>query len=835
MARLGIFTVEDLAARSGVPEATVRTVIRRNPTLVREVGIKLTDIPGGQRIRYQVDPEHEVELRDKLENIRAGLLPADDPEIGLLPAALAADPLWLPLSVSAAEAVLLDELPSAPVDKRPALLRAADEYTEHARRVRDSADDAESTVPYLVAHLDLIDFIRTLADAEARELPGRQLAHGRLMAQWQYLPWGVLEPRAYEKVLARVYGLVEESAIQEIAAMPIDVVYSDRHGVPSRLDQALNLVTALYSKIHVARIRAGRLNTANHVHEWTAQPRLCVLAFDRASMEEQDPAIIIPAVAQKMGPMDRLIVAAEEMDAHVYRQAVTHGATFIYLDTDGAVYYALRQEIDRACERSVAEARRSGFEGGRLEHPEWQVRKADLGQLTLLDEGEFGRIFRAGGFYLPGDPRHLVYREFINERAEQARCARATVAFRAGLSAAERVELDYYSIWPRALVEDASGAVCGLLMPLIPEEYFCRQVDPDSGQIISKPREMSWLIARAAQRAAAQIDIPEVDPTDRLILLAQLVYAIGRLHKYGWVFGDLSFKSAVFALDPPRLMLLDCDGAAAIADATRKQSSTPCWDPPECPIKPLSGQHRQQELQDEVTDSYKLGLAILRCLTPGKGASTARSVSRFDGELDAEGIDLVDRALSANRDRRPTAKEMYGYLYRIVSTRIGLPEVVLARLVTPYRLRGQDVRIEWQIEKAANVTISAGDSFILQVDLATHPKGCVFRPDESGPVSIEVRNRFGTVSVDLGEVTLYELPSFYVDMDFLPRPKVPTLEAFSLEPMMAALAAAPRVGVGFPEMPSLGTLDLIESLIPDIPSTVTGGILKTRSLARRTS
>ena len=64
-----------------------------------------------------------------------------------------------------------------------------------------------------------------------------------------------------------MYGLVEESAIQEIAAMPIDVVYSDGTELLSRLDQALNLVTALYNKIHVARIRAGWLNTANHVHD----------------------------------------------------------------------------------------------------------------------------------------------------------------------------------------------------------------------------------------------------------------------------------------------------------------------------------------------------------------------------------------------------------------------------------------------------------------------------------------------------------------------------------------------------------------------------------------
>jgi hypothetical protein len=363
MARLGVFTVEDLAARSGVPEATVRTVIRRNPTLVREVGIKRTGRRGGQRIRYQVDPEHEVELRDTLENIRSGLLPADDTEISPLPASLAADPLWLPLSVSAAEAVLIDELPSASVDKHPALLRAADEYIQHARQVRDSADDTESTVPYLVAHLDLLDFIRTLADAETREFPGRPLAYDALMAQWRYLPWGVLEPGAYEKVLARAYGLVEEPATQEVAAMPIDVVYSDRHGIPSRLNQALNLVRALYSKVHVAGIPVGWPDAADHIHGSTAQPRLCVLAFDRASIEDQDPALIIPAVAQKMGPIDGLIVAAEKMHAHMYRQAVTHGATFIYLDAGDAAYYALRQEINRASERFIAEALRSGLEG----------------------------------------------------------------------------------------------------------------------------------------------------------------------------------------------------------------------------------------------------------------------------------------------------------------------------------------------------------------------------------------------------------------------------------------------------------------------------------------
>src|SRR5258706_8023443 len=197
-------------------------------------------------------------------------------------------------------------------------------------------------------------------------------------------------------------------------------------------------------------------------------------------------------------------------------------------------------------------------------------------------------------------------------------------------------------------------------------------------------------------------------------------------------------------------MLSDCDGAAALADTARKQSSTPYWDPPECPIAPPLGQRPQQDLQDTLTDTYKLGLVILRCLTPGKGAATSRSVDRLTGELDAAGVSLVTRALSANRTARPTARELYDYLYRVTSPRIAVPEVVFARLATPFRVRGQDVRIEWQINNAASVMISVGSTLRLQASLQRHPGGYVFRADQSGPVSIEVRNRFGTGQADLG-------------------------------------------------------------------------------------
>lgn len=301
------------------------------------------------------------------------------------------------------------------------------------------------------------------------------------------------------------------------------------------------------------------------------------------------------------------------------------------------------------------------------------VRKASLGKLTFLAEGRFGGVFRAERFRLRGDGAALAYKEFTTDRTEQVKAA---VAFRRGLSPADRGELDQYCSWPRALVEDASGKVCGFLMPLVPAAFCGRQADPDSGGVVSRPRALSWLIASAAQRSAARVDLPEAGATERLILLAQLVYAIARLHSHGWVYGDLSFARAVFALDPPRMMLLGCDGAAALADPGRKQPSTPGWDPPECPIEPPPGDRRLQERQDTVTDTYKLGLAVLRFLVPGPAGASSGSVSLLPGELDPVGADLVTRALSADRGQRPTAKDLYGYLHRVVACRMATREPV---------------------------------------------------------------------------------------------------------------------------------------------------------------
>ncbi len=439
------------------------------------------------------------------------------------------------------------------------------------------------------------------------------------------------------------------------------------------------------------------------------------------------------------------------------------------------------------------------------------VKKTDLGTLEPLGKGGYGEVFRVGGKPLPGDNTPLAYKEFTMDFDAQRRSARAAVTFRDSLSQADRDDLDQCTVWPRELVLGSGGEISGLLMRLIPDDYRCELLDSTTGKKATKVRDMQWLGATRAQRDAAEIDLRDIEPLERLILLGKLVYAVGRLHKHGWVFGDLSFKNAAFALDPPRTMLLDCDGAASLKDPNRKQASTPYWDPPECPSFVPAGQRRQQDQQDDVTDVYKLGLAILRCLTPGKGVTSTRNPGRLTDQLNAKGIALAKRALAANRADRPTAKELYAYFYEVVSPQVHPPEVRYARLVTPLCARGMDARVEWQFRNAEELTLTVGNADPQTVDLSRHPDGYVIEKPESGPVFIELTNKFGTLRIDLGEITLYDPPKFTpLDFGTLPRPTVPRLDTFTLEHMRPVLQAVPTVIVPeVPTVPSLPTADLI--------------------------
>jgi serine/threonine protein kinase len=277
-------------------------------------------------------------------------------------------------------------------------------------------------------------------------------------------------------------------------------------------------------------------------------------------------------------------------------------------------------------------------------------------------------------------------------------------------------------------------------------------------------------------RDEAEVDLPEVSQNDRLFLMAQLVYAIAWLHNQGWVYGDLSYKNVVFALgDAPRIMLLDCDGAAPLGDLARKQAHSLFWKPPE-----------SESQQDKMTDVYKLGLAIVRYLKPaGKRAkaSQAYEAQRIADILDGDGVSLLEMVLRSDPAKRPTAKELYMYLRQFTEPRMTPPRVVRAELAMPLVMRDSDAKIFWEIENAETVLIRIGENHQVGIKWADNRDSCVFRAVYSGPVSVVASNPYGEFTHHVGDLMLYELPSFSVTIGNLPRPTVPPVEAFSLEPL----------------------------------------------------
>ena len=189
-------------------------------------------------------------------------------------------------------------------------------------------------------------------------------------------------------------------------------------------------------------------------------------------------------------------------------------------------------------------------------------------------------------------------------------------------------------------------------------------------------------------------------------------------------------------------------------DTGRRQSSTPYWDPPECPINPAPGQRRQQDLQDTVTDVYKLGLAILRCLTPGKGASTARSREPARPRARRPGPGWSPGRCPRTAPSRPTAKELYAYLYSVAAPRIAAPEITMARLVDsrPAARPGRPDRVADQRRRPGHYL---GRSELHSPGGPGRASSWLHLPGgrESGPVRLEAGNRFGSVTVDLGEIT----------------------------------------------------------------------------------
>jgi hypothetical protein len=270
-------------------------------------------------------------------------------------------------------------------------------------------------------------------------------------------------------------------------------------------------------------------------------------------------------------------------------------------------------------------------------------------QLVLsgkLGAGSQGAIYRAQpnpAFELSFP---LIYKEFSATTVVAGMSLELLARFRADLDDKDRAVLDLRTVWPAAVVEK-NGRVCGYVMQEIPDT-FMQTIRTTSGTE-PIPREIQHLFVADALARKNIGEIPE--STERLALAREAAFVLGFLHKRELIFGDLSYKNAVYALRPkPMVMLLDCDAVRRRGQGSAvPQLNSPGWGAPE------------KGPQTIESDRYKLGLFILRCLTPGVNAQN-RDPEKATAVLDHEGMGLLRRAVGDDPAARPSGKQWVEYL-----------------------------------------------------------------------------------------------------------------------------------------------------------------------------
>jgi hypothetical protein len=427
----------------------------------------------------------------------------------------------------------------------------------------------------------------------------------------------------------------------------------------------------------------------------------------------------------------------------------------------------------------------------------------------FLKDGQFGNVYKTR-YTMRFDSTALAYKEYKAIPPGQGRpglTAKNAVVLRDSLPRNGLDILDRYFAWPREVVmDDATSEICGFLMPLADKDFYWKK-----GRVKGQLRTLDWLAAPEPfwQVNGVAEEMATMTATDRLFLMTQLTGAVSWLHRRRWVFGDLSFTNVAFdlpsGLRPPRLMIFDCDDAAALVDQQRaSQPHSPYWAPPEC-------ESGQQQQQDHETDVYKLGLAIVRCLKPESGAIYTKDVGRLTGILDTDGIALLTRALSLNRSERPSAEELSRYLDGVTRRLMVPPSISNAELVTPLVMRGGDAQIIWRIEGAQEIRVFVGDNranLVRRGKPTDYPDGCAFPVTLPGQVTVVADNRYGPTVRIIGSVAPFEIPPLSLELDKLPRPDIPRFPGYTEKPFPPRPAGPPAA----PEIPALRRLEFAELL-----------------------
>ena len=284
-----------------------------------------------------------------------------------------------------------------------------------------------------------------------------------------------------------------------------------------------------------------------------------------------------------------------------------------------------------------------------------RVPRASLGRLDPIGKGGQGKVYALPDLQLNDAAGPFAFKEYYDKTISITGLDRMAT-FRRRLSEAERDMLDTLANWPVRVVEDGRDVADGLVLPLIAEGFFFEI--RRGGEMRRRVRDGEFLCAAQERCELAGVDYVALG--DRLRVCRDLALGVGFLHKRQVCLGDISFANFTYSLAAdPCVYLIDCDafrlkGQAAVVP----QLHTPDWSPPE-----------GARAQSQETDLYKLGLCILRLLSPRAQSGQNRDPSWADAALDGPGRSLLRRALGSEAGARTTAKEWYAYLENLLVSR----------------------------------------------------------------------------------------------------------------------------------------------------------------------
>lgn len=435
------------------------------------------------------------------------------------------------------------------------------------------------------------------------------------------------------------------------------------------------------------------------------------------------------------------------------------------------------------------------------------VARNDLGNIgRQLGRGGEASVYELPDFRLPDLPEPLVLKRYHVPYGQKSNLVKIA-AVRRDLDEPRRERLDGIAAWPLRVVLEGDD-VFGIVMRRVPDVFVDDLKLLGTRGTKRSLREVQNLFI--AEGLARRLGRPIPTGEERLRLCRDLASGLAFMHdELGVVFGDLNAKNEVFRLDAtPMVMFLDCDGVRPRGVAPLvKQLNAPDWEPPEG--GPLT----------RATDLYKLGLFILRCLTPGQFGSIRVDPAAVGGELDPTGLAMLRRALGPAPNDRPSAREWLSYLRKLLGEAVAPPRLGDVTLERRFLLSGQSVGVSWEALDASEIVLRTKGHEV-RVDGGPGRGVTPIVLDEPGFVEVIAINALGVDSCAAGPVTVVEPPAHQqlpvalpdVPWPAVPEPEIPHVDLLPLPRFLSSQQEldlsepTPPRAFAWPELPRLSAV-----------------------------